>query len=142
MCSVWGGSKTLNISLLVDHIPTVAPTNSTISQSPGYPPSLSCEVTAVPVPAVSWYRLGLSKDPAMIKSHGDTSILIADYKDGRMVSSLVLDNVTQQDYGQYSCNATNTHGQVGKLNNINHTTIAGLGHCPADVLSLPSPAST
>ena len=38
--------------------------------------------------------------------------MIEDYKEGRMISSLVFDNVTQEDFGEYSCNATNTLGQV------------------------------
>eukprot|EP00092_Neocalanus_flemingeri_P029987 GFUD01032556.1.p1 GENE.GFUD01032556.1~~GFUD01032556.1.p1 ORF type:complete len:357 (-),score=100.41 GFUD01032556.1:240-1310(-) len=110
VCSVSGGSKT--ISLLVEHVPTITPTKPTISQYPGYPSSLSCQVTAVPVPAVSWYRLGSPQGPTMIKSQGDLSMVIDDYKDGRMTSRLIFYNVTQEDYGQYSCNATNIIGQA------------------------------
>eukprot|EP00092_Neocalanus_flemingeri_P038490 GFUD01041901.1.p1 GENE.GFUD01041901.1~~GFUD01041901.1.p1 ORF type:complete len:355 (-),score=97.94 GFUD01041901.1:168-1232(-) len=112
VCSVSGGSKTMNVSLLVQHIPTIIPSKSIKSQFPGYPSSLSCEVTAVPVPAVSWYSLSSPLGPSLIKSHGDLSITIDDYKDGRMTSSLVFYNVTQEDYGQYSCNATNILGQA------------------------------
>eukprot|EP00092_Neocalanus_flemingeri_P007176 GFUD01007754.1.p1 GENE.GFUD01007754.1~~GFUD01007754.1.p1 ORF type:complete len:362 (+),score=102.88 GFUD01007754.1:347-1432(+) len=111
VCSVSGGSKTMNVSLLVQHIPTIIPSKSIMSQFPGYPSSLSCEVTAVPVPAVSWYSLSSPLGPSLIKSHGDLSITIDDYKDGKMTSSLVFYNVTQEDYGQYSCNATNILGQ-------------------------------
>eukprot|EP00092_Neocalanus_flemingeri_P102849 GFUD01131564.1.p1 GENE.GFUD01131564.1~~GFUD01131564.1.p1 ORF type:complete len:354 (-),score=88.31 GFUD01131564.1:15-1076(-) len=110
VCSVSGGSKT--ISLLVEHVPTITPTKPTISQYPGYPSSLSCQVTAVPVPAVSWYRLGSPQGPTMIKSQGDLSMVIDEYRDGRMTSRLIFSNVTQEDYGQYSCNATNRMGQV------------------------------
>ena len=102
----------MNVSVLVEHIPTITPTQLTISQSPGYPSSLSCEVTAIPVPAVSWYRLESPLGPTMMKSRGDISMMIDEYKDGRMTSSLVFYNVTQEDYGQYSCNATNIMGQV------------------------------
>eukprot|EP00092_Neocalanus_flemingeri_P090220 GFUD01114246.1.p1 GENE.GFUD01114246.1~~GFUD01114246.1.p1 ORF type:complete len:372 (-),score=94.49 GFUD01114246.1:640-1755(-) len=112
VCSVYGGSKTMNVSLLVQHIPTINPSKSIMSQFPGYPSSLSCEVTAVPVPAVSWYSLSSPLGPSLIKSHGDLSITIDDYKDGRMTSSLVFYNVTQEDYGHYSCNATNILGQA------------------------------
>ena len=112
VCSVSGSSETLDFSLLVEHIPTVIPVHQLIYQAPGYPSSLSCEVTAAPVPAVSWYRLGSHMGHTIIKSHQDISIMIEDYKEGRMISSLVFDNVTQEDFGEYSCNATNTLGQV------------------------------
>ena len=112
VCSVSGGSRTMNVSLLVEHIPIVSTNQSTISQSPGYSTHLTCQVTAVPVPAVSWYSLGSYQEPTMIKSRGDLSISIKDYKDGRMTSSLILHNVTQDHYGGYSCNATNTEGEV------------------------------
>ena len=107
----------MNISLLVEHIPTTSPTQLSVAQSPGHPSSLSCEVTAVPVPAVSWYRLGSPLGPTKMKSHGDLSIVIEGYKDGRMISSLVFYNVTLEDFGQYSCNASNVIGQV-----LLHTT--------------------
>ena len=102
----------MNISLLVEHLPIVSTNHSTISVSPGHSTHLTCQVTAVPVPAVSWYSLKNNQEPAMIKSRGDLSISIKDYKDGRMTSSLILHNVTQDHYGGYSCNATNTEGEV------------------------------
>lgn len=111
ICSVSGGSRTMNISLLVEHIPTITPTQPTIYQHPGYSSSLSCEVAAVPVPAVSWYSLGSPLGPTMVKSHGDISLEIDEFKDGRMTFSLIFHNVTQEDYGQYSCNANNTSGE-------------------------------
>jgi len=111
VCSVSGGARTLNFSLLVEHSPTVIPNESTIYQAPGYPAHLSCQVSAVPVPAVVWYRIGQSTGPAMIKSNGDVSIMIEDYKDGVMTSSLIFDNTTTDHYGQYSCNASNLLGQ-------------------------------
>ena len=102
----------MNISLLVEHLPIVITNQSTISVSPGQSTHLTCQVTAVPVPAVSWFSLKNNQEPAMIKSRGDLSISIKDYKDGRMTSSLILHNVTQDHYGGYSCNATNTEGEV------------------------------
>ena len=51
----------------------------------------------------------------MIRSQGDTSIMIEDYKDGVMISSLVLENVTTGDYGQYSCNGSNYQGQSSSV---------------------------
>jgi hypothetical protein len=112
VCSVSGGSRTINISLLVEHSPTIIPREATISQAPGYPASLRCEITAVPVPVVTWYRLGLVTGPVMLQSHGDLALSIEEYKDGVVTSSLVLDKVTGGDYGQYSCNASNHHGQA------------------------------
>ena len=110
VCSVSGGERTMNISLLVEHLPMVSTNQSTIVQYPGHPTHLVCEVTAVPVPAVSWYRLGTRH--TMVKSQGELSISIKDYKDGRMTSSLIFHNVTPASYGLYSCNASNTEGQV------------------------------
>eukprot|EP00091_Calanus_sinicus_P009787 TRINITY_DN22757_c0_g1_i1.p1 TRINITY_DN22757_c0_g1~~TRINITY_DN22757_c0_g1_i1.p1 ORF type:complete len:163 (-),score=28.84 TRINITY_DN22757_c0_g1_i1:15-503(-) len=52
---------------------------------------------------------------AMIKSRGDLSISIKDYKDGRMTSSLILHNVTEDHYGGYSCNASNTEGEASAI---------------------------
>ena len=115
VCSVSGGSKTYNFSLLVEHTPAVLPLHSPTYQAPGYPSSLSCEVTAAPVPAVTWYRVGSPTGPAIIRSHQDISIIIQDYKDGRMTSSLVFDNVTLEDFGEYSCNASNSLGQVRNM---------------------------
>jgi hypothetical protein len=130
----------MNISLLVEHLPIVITNQSTISVSPGQSTHLTCQVTAVPVPAVSWYSLKKNQEPAMIKSRGDLSISIIDYKDGRMTSSLILHNVTQDHYGGYSCNATNTEGEVWSIfvtaqhisllhcHSPTHLTISGLSH--------------
>ena len=101
----------MNISLLVEHLPMVTTNQSSIVQHPGHPTHLVCQVTAVPVPAVSWYKLG--EENTMVKSQGELSISIKDYKDGRMTSSLIFHNVTPASYGLYSCNASNTEGQVG-----------------------------
>jgi len=109
VCSVSGGARTMNISLLVEHLPMVTTNQSSIVQHPGHPTHLVCQVTAVPVPAVSWYKLG--EENTMVKSQGELSISIKDYKDGRMTSSLIFHNVTPASYGLYSCNASNTEGQ-------------------------------
>ena len=93
VCSVAGGSKTMNISLLVEHSPTIIPTKL-VTQAPGYPSSLSCQVTAAPVPSVSWYRLGSPLGPTIIRSKGDLSMVIEDYKDGMITSSLLFHNVS------------------------------------------------
>ena len=103
----------MNISLLVEHSPTINPTQESITQSPGYPSSLSCEVAGVPVPSVSWYKLQSSMGPTIIRSQDDLSMVIDDYKDGKMTSSLVFHNVSQDQFGEYSCNASNVIGKVG-----------------------------
>jgi len=123
VCSVSGGEKTMNISLLVEHLPMVSTNQSTIVQSPGYPTHLVCEVTAVPVPAVSWYRLGAEQ--TMVKSQGELSITIKDYKDGRMTSSLIFHNVTTAHFGQYSCNASNTEGQASVVISLTQPVSSG-----------------
>jgi len=114
VCSVSGGVRTMNISLLVEHIPIVSTSQAIISKSLGQPAHLTCEVTAVPVPAVSWYSL-TSNEPTMIKSRGDLSISIQDYKGGKMTSRLIFHNMTLAQYGKYSCNATNTEGQASAV---------------------------
>ena len=101
----------MNISLLVEHTPTVIPTQPIMYQHPGFSSSLSCEVAAVPVPAVSWYYLDSPLGPTKIKSHDEIFMEIEGYKDGRMTFSLMLENVTDADYGHYSCNATNSSRQ-------------------------------
>ena len=47
-----------------------------------------------------------------VHSHGDTDIVISDYTDGVVTSSLVLGSVKAGDYGRYVCMATNGHGKV------------------------------
>lgn len=113
VCSVSGGTRTMNISLLVEHTPIVTTNHSIVSESIGHSTRLTCAVTAVPVPAVSWYSL--KEKPFMIKSQGDVSITINDYKDGRMTSTLIFHNVSQHNYGDYSCNATNAEGKASSL---------------------------
>ena len=51
----------------------------------------------------------------MMRSQGEMSIMIEDYKDGVMISSLVLENVTTGDYGEYSCNGSNYQGQSSSV---------------------------
>ena len=50
-----------------------------------------------------------------VHSHGDTDIVISDYTDGVVTSSLVLGSVKAEDYGHYVCKATNGHGKVRLL---------------------------
>ena len=38
---------------------------------------------------------------------------LSDYTNGAQTSSLVLESVSSQDYGDYVCTAENTLGQVG-----------------------------
>ena len=51
----------------------------------------------------------------MILSHGRRFITIQDYKDGKMISSLDIKNLTQNDFGKYSCIARNSEGE-GRVN--------------------------
>jgi len=115
VCSVSGSPKSMNISLLVEHSPTITPTQVMVTQSPGYAASLSCEVAGVPVPSVSWYSLMTPQGPTMMKSQADLSLVIDDYKDGKMISSLLFHNITTQQFGQYSCNASNRLGQTSSV---------------------------
>jgi len=118
---------------MMDQIPSIQPSVPVTSQHPGYPASLRCEISAVPVPRVVWYRVEIDS-LVMIRSQEDISIMIDSYKDGKMTSSLIFENTTEAYYGLYSCNATNDVGQASAL--------LGLEYSPTPVLPSSAPYLT
>ena len=126
--------------------PQVTAAEEHVAQAPGHAATLTCRVTAVPVPVITWHRVTAAGNisdemntaaavgdemntaaaagdemntvaaagEAMmaVHSHGDTDIVISDYTDGVVTSSLVLGSVKAEDYGRYVCMATNGHGKV------------------------------
>ena len=136
--------------------PQVTAAAEHVAQAPGHAATLTCRVTAVPVPVITWHRVtaagnisdemntaaavgdemntaaaagdemntaaaagdemntAAAAGEAMtpVHSHGDTDIVISDYTDGVVTSSLVLGSVKAGDYGRYVCTATNGHGKV------------------------------
>ena len=106
--------------------PQVTAAEEHVAQAPGHAATLTCRVTAVPVPVITWHRVtaagnisdemntAAAAGEAMmaVHSHGDTDIVISDYTDGVVTSSLVLGSVKAGDYGRYVCTATNGHGKV------------------------------
>ena len=146
--------------------PQVTAAEEHVAQAPGHAATLTCRVTAVPVPVITWHRVAVAGNisyemnnaaaagdemntaaaagdemntaaaagdgmntvaaageamntsaaagEAMtaVHSHGDTDIVISDYTDGVVTSSLVLGSVKAGDYGRYVCTATNGHGKV------------------------------
>ncbi|UYV74151.1 Unc-89 [Cordylochernes scorpioides] len=70
-----------------------------VSGVEGLPAQLQCQVTGVPTPTITW----LKDDKPLPSSLHPTSL-----PDG--TQSLVLDKLTPQDAGVYSCNASNPHG--------------------------------
>ena len=133
--------------------PQVTAAEEHVAQAPGHAATLTCRVTAVPVPVITWYRVtaagnisdemniaaaagdemntagdemnadatagdemntaaAAGEEVAAVHSHGDTDIVISDYTDGEVTSSLVIGSVKAEDYGHYVCMATNGHGKV------------------------------
>jgi len=107
-CTVSEGRKQMKMSLLISHLPIVSTPNKNVLETDGASVQLKCEVSAVPVPVVSWNFYNQTQNKyQMILSHGRRFITIQDYKDGKMISSLDIKNLTQNDFGKYSCIARN-----------------------------------
>ena len=77
----------------------------------GQPASLTCQVSAVPVPTITWAKL--SKDTfSLIKTSQSRTIIIDGFQDGNISSSLVFAALSSSDLGQYSCTASNPLGSA------------------------------
>ena len=106
--------------------PQVTAAEEHVAQAPGHAATLTCRVTAVPVPVITWHRVmaaanisdemntaaAAGEEMTAVHSHGDTDIVISDYTDGEVTSSLVMGSVSAEDYGHYVCMAANGHGKV------------------------------
>ncbi|XP_054452325.1 obscurin [Anoplopoma fimbria] len=70
---------------------------------------LACKVTGVPKPAVTWYKDGRTVE-------ADPHHIIIEDPDGSC--TLILDNMTADDSGQYMCFATSSAGNASTLGKI------------------------
>ncbi|KAM9459453.1 obscurin-like isoform 17-T17 [Salvelinus alpinus] len=70
---------------------------------------LACKVTGVPKPVVTWYKDGRAVE-------ADPHHIIIEDPDGSC--TLILDNMTADDSGQYMCFATSTAGNASTLGKI------------------------
>ena len=48
----------------------------------------------------------------VLKTHDGIDISISNFTDGKITSSLLIDDVHESDFGQYICVANNIHGMV------------------------------
>ncbi|KAM9789384.1 obscurin [Neosynchiropus ocellatus] len=70
---------------------------------------LACKVTGVPKPVVTWYKGGRAV-------HADPHHIIIEDPDGSC--TLILDNMSADDSGQYMCFATSSAGNASTLGKI------------------------
>ncbi|KAM9427864.1 obscurin isoform 5-T5 [Salvelinus alpinus] len=70
---------------------------------------LACKVTGIPKPVVTWYKDGHAVE-------ADPHHIIIEDPDGSC--TLILDNMTADDSGQYMCFATSTAGNASTLGKI------------------------
>ena len=82
---------------------TETPMNQTIPK--GQTASFSCSATGDPTPSIKWYK---SQDPISNNTH--FSVLSN--------ATLVVNNVSEQDNGWYTCRATNDAGTIEDRANL------------------------
>jgi len=141
------GHVTKNITLQVNHAPNIQTMQATVKQHPGYPVSMACKVSSLPVPLIRWYHVPKSKDdgdqtsleaekapmePSLVVASESVSIQLEGFKDGMVTSRLVLDNVTTDMYGHYSCNASNTLGKASSLLKLEYSPVPLVDGLPID----------
>ena len=78
-------------------------------RQPGQPVRLTCQVAALPVPSITWFRLDM-ETISRINSSQTRNIIIDGFGEGKISSSLVFPAMSEEDLGQYVCNATNLLG--------------------------------
>uniref|UniRef100_A0A1A8GPQ3 Limbic system-associated membrane protein n=1 Tax=Nothobranchius korthausae TaxID=1143690 RepID=A0A1A8GPQ3_9TELE len=87
------------VNVVVNYTPTIKKTQS--SETPvGRMGTLYCEAVAVPTPEFEWYR-----DENRLSSNQGINIQILG-----MTTNLMFANVTEEDYGNYTCVASNRLG--------------------------------
>ena len=110
-CAVTGNT---HVSGLTQHVPEVRPRVRNVHTSLGREARLECLVTGAPVPAVTWYRVN-NTGAKVIRSSENIEIIISDYTDGVITSSLVMESMAGSETGEYVCSARNIHGKVSQL---------------------------
>ena len=110
-CAVTGNT---HVSGLTQHVPEVRPRVRHVHTPLGREARLECWVTGAPVPAITWYRVN-NTVAEVIRSSENIEIIISDYTDGVITSSLVMESMTGSEAGEYVCSARNIHGKVSQL---------------------------
>lgn len=103
-CSVSGSQR--HLSVLVSDSPRLSSPVQDVTGGLGEEASLVCQVLAVPVAAVEWCHQG-----SRVQSHHSRDITIKHYQDGKMTSSLTVRNISEKDFGAYTCKASNSEGE-------------------------------
>ena len=78
----------------------------------GFPAVLSCQISGSPPPVIIWHKIDRDNKKARVRTNDTIEILLSDWSDGHMTSSLNIDNVSRTDYGHYVCTASNSQGMV------------------------------
>ena len=110
-CAVTGSTHVSHVS---PHVPQVTPRVRHVYTALGRGAHLECLVTAAPVPVITWTRV--NNNTEMVRSGENIEVIISDYMDGVITSSLVLESVTEMEAGEYVCSAANIHGMVSHQN--------------------------
>ncbi|XP_061781594.1 limbic system-associated membrane protein isoform X2 [Nerophis lumbriciformis] len=87
------------VNVIVNYAPTIKKTQSSEAQI-GRMGSLLCEATAVPTPEFEWYR-----DDKRLSSSQNINIQVLGTS-----TILMIPSVTEEDYGKYTCVASNRLG--------------------------------
>ncbi|XP_042222952.1 protein amalgam-like isoform X3 [Homarus americanus] len=96
-----GKPATATVTLSVMHPPKVWAENEEVFSGVTYDATLACYVDAEPPPQVKWYRVGdIPVDP----------LRLIRTVNPKMRYSLQFDHVNLDDFGDYTCNATNMMG--------------------------------
>ena len=69
--------------------------------------TLSCVISGEPVPIITWYY-----QQNLITDSTDYSIITTTNINGSVSSQLTIINITPNDSGQYTCNASNVIGYI------------------------------
>ncbi|XP_018567788.1 lachesin isoform X2 [Anoplophora glabripennis] len=96
-----------HIEIFIEHKPVVTIDKYLINSNHEEDVELKCIVHAYPVPVVSWKKGGMNikEDPpkVMLKRHQNN-----------VENLLIISNLTEADFGEYTCSASNKFGKVDK----------------------------
>ncbi|CAL4159892.1 unnamed protein product, partial [Meganyctiphanes norvegica] len=92
-------SKT-SMDVLVEYMPDINTEEAILHTGKGDSAKLVCIVHGRPLPTVAWYKSG---EPVNIDRHISSH-------DGAHHHTLTIDQVIDKDFGEYTCEASNTYG--------------------------------